>query len=132
MSEKTDAPPTSKTYNGGCHCGAVDFTVKLAPPLEEQAVMSCNCSICACHGYLFVYPDGDDVTFHKGRDELKVYTFGRETIKHSFCPTCGTSVLGEPIDSATYGGKLGVNARTFRDVDLNALKLTHYDGKSRV
>ena len=33
-----------KLHNGSCHCGAVNYTVKLKP-IEE--VMSCNCSWCA-------------------------------------------------------------------------------------
>lgn len=35
-----------KVYHGNCHCKAVTFSV-LTKPLEEQKVMSCNCSSCS-------------------------------------------------------------------------------------
>ncbi len=35
-----------KIYNGNCHCGAVTYSV-LTKSLEEQEVMSCNCSLCS-------------------------------------------------------------------------------------
>jgi hypothetical protein len=38
--------PDQKIYNGNCHCGAVAYAVK-TKPLEEQKVMSCNCSLCS-------------------------------------------------------------------------------------
>lgn len=41
-------------YNGGCHCGDIRFTFKLSPPLDEAAVIDCNCSICRRLGYLLI------------------------------------------------------------------------------
>jgi hypothetical protein len=38
--------PDQKIYNGNCHCGAVTYAVK-TKSLEEQKVMSCNCSLCS-------------------------------------------------------------------------------------
>jgi len=35
-----------KAYNGNCHCGAVTYTV-VTESLEEQRVISCNCSLCS-------------------------------------------------------------------------------------
>ena len=35
--------PRSQTYEGGCHCGNVKFSVKTSPPVEEGPVTSCNC-----------------------------------------------------------------------------------------
>lgn len=40
----TGSKPKSQVYNGGCHCGAVKFTVKTSPPVEDGPVTNCNCS----------------------------------------------------------------------------------------
>ena len=44
-SDADSLQPDQKIYNGNCHCGAVTYAVK-TKPLEEQKVMSCNCSLC--------------------------------------------------------------------------------------
>ncbi|KAI9888101.1 MAG: hypothetical protein M1823_000036 [Watsoniomyces obsoletus] len=66
---------SSKTYEGSCHCAQTKLTAKVSPALEDQKVVSCNCSICSRNGYLFVYVDDGDVTFPSGKDSLKVRTF---------------------------------------------------------
>ena len=42
------------TYEAGCHCGYVKFSLALSPPLPEYKVVRCNCSICSKKGYLLV------------------------------------------------------------------------------
>jgi hypothetical protein len=44
----------SETYEAGCHCGYIKFSVKLSPPLPEYEVLDCGCSMCAKSGYLLV------------------------------------------------------------------------------
>ncbi|KAH8168947.1 hypothetical protein LIA77_11073 [Sarocladium implicatum] len=53
-STNSAAEETSKTYEAGCHCGDVRFTVTLKPSLETRKVTNCNCSICRRKGYLLV------------------------------------------------------------------------------
>lgn len=56
MSDSPTSPtgnkPKSQVYEGGCHCGAVKFTAKISPPVDEGSVTSCNCtfpaSACFC------------------------------------------------------------------------------------
>jgi hypothetical protein len=59
----SDAP--KKTYDASCHCGAFRYSVAVSPPLDDPdaTVMECNCSICVCNGYLFVYVPNDLVVF---------------------------------------------------------------------
>ena len=68
----TEESPQSSTHEGNCHCGAVRFTITLTPPLPEQNVSSCDCSICTRNGYLLVYPLDKDVTWHQGYEGLTV------------------------------------------------------------
>lgn len=68
------------TYNGNCHCGALQYSIVLPRPLEEKPsqVASCNCSICTRNGYLLVHPKTEAVTFIKGSlEELGCYQFGK-------------------------------------------------------
>ncbi|MBI3301432.1 MAG: GFA family protein [Deltaproteobacteria bacterium] len=73
---------------GGCHCGAVRYTIT-APAKETH---HCHCSICRkVHGTLFVtlsvFPH-DKFTFDKGADNLATYNTSAKLHRH-FCKTCG-------------------------------------------
>lgn len=47
-------PKPSQTYEAGCHCGYVRFSVTLSPPLPEYKPLNCDCSACRRFGYLLV------------------------------------------------------------------------------
>jgi hypothetical protein len=49
-------------------------------------------SICQRNGYLLLYAKDNEVTWHSGKDTLKVFKFASKKIAHSFCPECGTSI----------------------------------------
>jgi hypothetical protein len=61
----------SKTYNGGCHCGAVKYAVTISPPLDDptQVVTACNCSICATNGYLLILSPNSSIEFSRGGEK---------------------------------------------------------------
>ncbi|KAF2708298.1 hypothetical protein K504DRAFT_381442 [Pleomassaria siparia CBS 279.74] len=119
-------PANSQTYEAICHCGAMQYSVTLSPPLTEQKVVSCNCSICARNGYLLVYPYRENFNLKSGEDVLGSYSFGRKRIMHKFCSRCGSAVFFDPkLESPDI---LGVNVRMFKDVNLNELELNHIDG----
>ncbi|MCJ1370897.1 hypothetical protein MMC20_002111 [Loxospora ochrophaea] len=119
-------------YDANCHCAAVRYRVKI-PSLDEHAINICNCSICTKFGYCLVYPMRDEVIFTQGYDTLKAYRFGRKQKDHLFCPTCGSSLLidfhgperGQP-------DTLAMNARLFKDIDLDKAKYRYFDGKHKL
>lgn len=121
--------PRSENYEGGCHCGAVSYTVKLSPPLSEGVVSQCNCSICHINGQLMVYPLESQITWHSGKDSMTGYTFGPAKIMHFFCPTCGTSLGGKSTEGV-FANNRAVNVRTLRGVDIESLKLRKLDGRN--
>lgn len=49
-----DDPNASKAstpwHEGGCHCGAVRFRIRL----QARRAIACNCSICAMKGFVNV------------------------------------------------------------------------------
>jgi hypothetical protein len=86
----------AQAYSALCHCGTVQFTVTLSPPLEKQKIVECNCSICTRNGYLLVYPSREQVQVTSGQEALKTYTFGSKMNLHQFCGRCGSTVFFDP------------------------------------
>lgn len=123
--------PKSQTYEGGCHCGKVSYTVKLSPPLTEMPVTRCNCSICTINGQLMVYPLESQITWHSGRDGLTGYSFGPARVIHSFCPVCGTSIGGKS-NEGTFADYRALNVRAMRGVDIDKLNYRAVDGRKDV
>lgn len=113
----------ARTYEGGCHCGKVRYTVKT----DLAKVMDCNCSICSKKAYLLTFVQADAFELKSGQDSLTDYQFNRNVVHHQFCSTCG-------IQSFGWGEKNGqkmysVNVRCLDGVDLSGLTVTHVDGK---
>lgn len=125
-------PPTGvySTHNANCHCSAIHLSFQISPPLASYPVVSCNCSICQRNGYLFVYPDKDNVIVEtcgspdqdEDEDEgrrssslLGSYQFGTEVISHKFCKTCGSSVFFE-FAHASSGRQQPARAELAREV----------------
>lgn len=73
-------------YQGGCHCGAVQFEVE-APEVVE--VEDCNCSICRMTGFLHLIVPARHFRLLKGEDALSTYTFNTGVARHKFCKHCG-------------------------------------------
>ncbi|EIT74483.1 Mss4-like protein [Aspergillus flavus] len=118
----------AKSYAGSCHCGQVKYTFSLSPPIEEQEVVQCNCSICHINGYLLVYPKIDDFEFPR-EDSVKAYRFASEQVPHYFCRNCGTSVYARST-IPQFSHLVALNVRTVPGVDIEALKIKKMDGKS--
>ena len=103
---------SSETYQGNCHCGAVQYKVTLSPPLipsadapdERWPVINCNCSICKRNGYSLVHPYAQNVEFIQGQENLTQYQFNSGRCVHSFCKTCGSSIGGDLSGAGDIAG----------------------------
>ena len=110
-------------YQGSCHCGNVKFEAEG----EIQQVLACNCSICTRKGSLLWFIARENFKLLSG--EPKTYTFNKHFIKHRFCANCGIHPYAEAADRS---GKpmAAINARCLEGVDLSALPVKHFDGRS--
>lgn len=72
---------------GGCHCGAVRFTVKLTDGFNTAR--RCTCSYCRMRGAVAVSAGVGGITFTSGEDHLSRYRFNTGSAQHFFCSTCG-------------------------------------------
>ena len=112
-------------YRGSCHCGKIAFEVEG----ELTGVMECNCSMCARKGSLLWFVPREMLRLSTPESDVSTYTFNKHKIKHRFCATCGIHTYGEAADPS---GKLmaAVNARSLEGIDLAALPVKHFDGRS--
>jgi hypothetical protein len=116
----------TKTYTGGCHCGEVRFEVTA----DIGSVVACNCSICQKRGALWAFVPAEQFGLRAGAEDLKDYQFGKKTIHHLFCAQCGVGAFSRG-QNPNGGEMVAVNVRCLDDVDIAALKLTPFDGRSR-
>jgi hypothetical protein len=72
---------------GACHCGTVQFTVRLTNGLHTAR--RCTCSYCQMRGAIAVTAKIGDLTITAGENALTLYQFNTHTAKHYFCAHCG-------------------------------------------
>ena len=116
----------TKTYEGSCHCGAVRFSITMAPPAKAFA---CNCSICKRVGWLLAFAPEGSVRWISGEDSLTDYQFGKKHIHHLFCRTCGVRAFSRGKDKEGKG-TVAVNMRCLEGLDPTALPVETFDGAS--
>lgn len=112
-------------HKGSCHCGAVAFTVET----DITGAMTCNCTRCHRLGWSIAFIPASQFALTSGAENLTEYRFNKKQIAHLFCKTCGIESFGRgqgPDGSET----VAVNLRCLEGLDLAALPVTQYDGKS--
>lgn len=116
---------TEKTYTGGCHCKKVRFEVKL----EIKEATMCNCSICGSAGWMLAFTPADDFKLLTGQESLVDYQFGKKTLHHTFCGTCGIRSFSRGPDKT---GKewCAINLRCLDGLDTTSVPIKHFDGRA--
>ncbi|HEX7648326.1 MAG TPA: GFA family protein [Noviherbaspirillum sp.] len=112
-------------YQGSCHCGQITFEVEG----EIDSALACNCSICSRKGSLLWFVPRDKLRLKTPESAISTYTFNKHVIKHRFCPTCGIHPYGEGTDPKG-NAMAAVNLRCVENIDLDAIPVHHYDGRS--
>jgi hypothetical protein len=113
-------------HHGGCHCGAVRYTVDID---LSKPVVQCNCSICSRSGTLLSFVPSAAFTLEKGEESLTDYQFGKKVIHHLFCKVCGVRSFARGMGPA--GPMAAVNTRCLDEVDAASLPVRQHDGRSR-
>ncbi|KAJ0315500.1 hypothetical protein COL5a_011948 [Colletotrichum fioriniae] len=137
-----------KLYTGSCHCGALTVAVVSKPIDEtyEDGVVECNCSICERNGYVWVYPNTDQVVLTGDDDKIGRYIFGHHILAKTFCKNCGVPITNQfnplseeeqsnLVELAQYWYERSktrhpVNARVLDGVNVKSLKVAQIDGKT--
>jgi hypothetical protein len=113
-----------RTYSGSCHCGEVRFEVTT----DIERASMCNCSICSRAGWVMVSVPENQFVLLAGAEAQTDYQFGKKTMHHLFCAICGVRSFGRYVSGETV--KVIVNARCLKGMDINALPIETFDGKS--
>ena len=116
--------PTRRT--GGCHCGAVRFEVMLEPAFHAGR---CNCSICMkiAQTGAIVKPSAFRLT--AGEDSLSHYAWGARISTRHFCKHCGVHCYGAGHLAEIGGDFVSANLNCLDEFDVNAIPVTHWDGR---
>ncbi len=116
--------PEARTYSGGCHCGRARYEATT----DLARVIACNCSICRKRGLLWTFIGPEKFALRSGEDNLADYQFGKRTIHHLFCPTCGVESFarGRAPDGTEA---VAINVRCLDEVDPDTLTTTPFNGR---
>lgn len=103
-SQSQAAMSQSKAYPGSCHCGAVQYQVRLSfPPVHDRQAKSirlykCNCTTCHKMGFFHCRPidPSEDfiLTSPTNPDKLGDYRAFSKTQGWYYCKSCGVRVFG--------------------------------------
>jgi hypothetical protein len=118
-----------KTYQGGCHCGAVRYQVEAD---LQQGTGRCNCSYCRKVRAWGTAVKPEQFTLISGEDHLVSYRFGSQAIEHPFCKTCGVRSFLRGNIEQVGGAFVSVQVATLDidDEELASLPVQHQDGRS--
>lgn len=110
--------------NGGCHCGAVKFTVQVP---ESIVVQRCNCSICSATGFVHYIVPAERFQLTSGLQLLTEYRFNTGQAKHLFCSVCGVKSFYVPRSNPDG---YSVNVHCVDWPDSISIKVEDFDGKN--
>ena len=117
---------TEKTYQGGCHCGAVRYEAEL--DLSGMLIV-CNCSHCEKMGFILAFTPLEKFRLVSGENALTEYRFYKHQIAHRFCSVCGAQAFAQGVmpDGAEV---TAINVRCIDGIDLASLEPQQFDGRS--
>lgn len=125
----TDSNPnitSESVHAGSCHCGAVQFQVRL--DLHNPA-SRCNCSICTKLGVAGALVKPDAFTLLQGRDSLLSYQWGAKISTRYFCKVCGVLAYGAGYLAEVGGEFVSVNLNCLDDIDVDQQPVIYWDGR---
>ena len=118
----TSAERSGEWLEGGCHCGAVRFRIRV----RDNNALECNCSVCAKKGFVNLICAADDFELLSGEEDLALYQFNTKTAEHRFCRRCGIHPFTRP---RSHPDGYDVNARCLDD-GYEFLTVRPFDGQN--
>jgi hypothetical protein len=110
-------------YQGGCHCGAIQFEVEAPASVEVE---DCNCSICRMTGFLHLIVPRRDFKLVSGEERLVTYKFNTGIAEHKFCSVCGIKSFYIPRSNPD-GVDVNLRCLKTRPVEV---KIVSFDGEN--
>jgi hypothetical protein len=113
-------------YTGSCHCGKVAFEAEG----EIGQALACNCSMCRRKGSLLWFVPKAQFRLTTPDENAATYLFNKHVIRHRFCRVCGIHPYAEAVNPRTGEPTAAVNLRCVDGLDLDSIKVVHFDGAS--
>ncbi len=122
-----------ETYEGGCHCGAIRWSLQTRIKPADWIVRACQCSFCRVHGARCTSdPAGTAEFFVSDESALRRYRFGLETADFIVCRHCGV-YIGALIDGPSGSfTTLNLNAMSATVEGIQSPTTVSYDSEDRV
>ena len=116
----------SRSYQGGCHCGAIRFEATV----DLDNSMTCNCSRCQKLGWILAFASSSSFALKSGEDRLTDYRFNKKALHHLFCATCGIESFARGTSPKDGREMIAVNVRCLDGVEPDTLAPKQVDGRS--
>lgn len=108
------AAPALRSYEGSCHCGALEFTYETRRVPRAWVVQACQCGFCRGHGSLATADPAGVVQFrYVYPDRLRRYRFGLRTADYLLCRECGVCIAAVLMTGS--GAVASIHVNTLRE-----------------
>lgn len=120
-----------KSYEGGCHCGALEFTYETRLTPRRWETRACQCSFCRGHGAVTVSdPEGTVHFRYVHPDRLRRYRFSFRTTDFLICRECGIYLGAVMMTGSGAVAAINVNTLRERPRGLPAARAVNYRNES--
>lgn len=128
---KAVRPPPRRSFEGGCHCGSIEFTYTTAQLPRRWLLRACQCGFCRGHGLRATSDPHGEVQFRFIHPEyLRRYRFGLRTADFLVCKECGTCVGAVLLSGRGAQAAINVNALKELPAGLPPARAVSFDGES--
>lgn len=110
---------------GGCHCGAVNISLRTKP----DYVNDCNCSLCSSVGALWGYFAPSDLTVEGATHRYTRVDRAQPGVAIHFCANCGATTHWLPLPHVSQT-VVGANMRLFDPAYLVGVELRFPNGRA--
>lgn len=98
------------TLEGGCHCGAVRYSLEWPEPPAVIPARRCGCSFCTRFNGIWTSHPGARLEMRVAGDvPMSRYRFGTRTADFRFCSRCGVALLATCEIGGSTRAVLNVN-----------------------
>lgn len=120
-----------RSYEGACHCGALEFTYESRLTPKQWSVRACQCSFCRGHGALATSDPEGTVRFrYVHPDRLRRYRFALRTADFLICRECGIYIGAVMMTGAGAVAVINLNTLRERPRGLPPAKPMNYKNES--
>jgi hypothetical protein len=121
----------TRSFEGACHCGALEYTYETAVPPKRWSVRACQCGFCLGHGAHSTSDAKGQVSFrYLQPDRLRRYRFGLRTADFLICRQCGMYIGAVMLTGGGAVAVINVNTLKGSPRTLSEAKLVNHKNES--